>query len=252
MLKLLVFTLISAVCCLPRWLGPWIQNVADSRWNGHIRKTFELAKPHFCRNMKSNFCVRAIFSYCHWSRILNPWSGSLHRPFDLGSSHHTLKNFRRSPGFFLFSFLLGGERGWVGSVHLPPWAPPLRAVCWIRMVDMNWRSGPNSWKSYSLQSMALCESRYKLEPETRHASTCWLNWKNMASPKLPLHWSLLAQAMEGMITTGMPAGSPLITVGTSRRKRAWGRLSLTSEIMIREAPYFTNSRNTAATRTRAP
>ena len=35
----------------------WIQNVADLRRNGRIRKVFELAEPHFRRDMERDFRI---------------------------------------------------------------------------------------------------------------------------------------------------------------------------------------------------
>jgi len=38
-------------------MEPVIQNVADLRRNGSIRKVFELAEPHFHRDMERDFCI---------------------------------------------------------------------------------------------------------------------------------------------------------------------------------------------------
>jgi len=37
--------------------GAVIQNVADPRQNGRIGKVFDLAEPHFRRNMERNFRI---------------------------------------------------------------------------------------------------------------------------------------------------------------------------------------------------
>jgi len=56
----------------------WIQNVIDLRQNYLIGKVFELAEPHFFRNMEHDFCIKMIFPYrdrnCNHNRnrILNP------------------------------------------------------------------------------------------------------------------------------------------------------------------------------------